>query len=109
MVRYHNPRLKNFDMARRNGRVLIDGGLYTPIREDGLIVAVEPTEALLSLFDTPAPEEQVFDVLLEFVTYHQWGTSEITDVCDRLRALGMRKGESGALYKAVRRGYCVPG
>ena len=108
MVVYDNPRLQNFDMARRNGRILIDGGLYTPIREGGLVVAVEPTEALLSLFDNPAPEEQVFDVLLEFVDYHQWGTPRVTEICDRLIALGMRRGESLTLYKAVRRGYCVP-
>lgn len=108
MVRYDNPRLTNFDLARSNGRVLVDGGLYTPIREDGLIVAVEPTEALLSLFESAAPEEQVFDVLLEFVTWHNWGTSEVTEICDRLIALGMRKGESLALYKAVRKGLSVP-
>lgn len=108
MIFYTDPRLKNFDIARSNGRVLIDGGLYTPIREGGLVVAVEPTEALLSLFDGQPPEERVFDELLDFVTWHQWGTSEVTEICDRLRALGMRKGESGTLWKAVRRGLSVP-
>ncbi len=108
MVSYFDPRLKNFDLTRSNGRILIDGGLYTPIREDGLVVAVEPTEALLSLFDVQPPEEKVFDALLEFVTYHQWGTSEVTEICNRLLYIGLRKGESLALYKAVRRGMSVP-
>jgi hypothetical protein len=58
---YTDPRLVNFDLARRNGRILIDGGLYTPIREDGLIVGVEPTPLLLSLFTEPPPVEKLFD------------------------------------------------
>src|SRR3954454_1332034 len=107
MVTYDNPRLQNFDMARRCGRILIDGGLYTPIREGGLVVAVEPTPLLLDLFESPPPAEQLFDVLLEFVDYHDWGTPRVTEICDRLIALGMRKGESLTLYEAVRRGLSV--
>ncbi len=29
---YDNLRLQNFDLDRLNGRILIGGGLYTPIR-----------------------------------------------------------------------------
>jgi hypothetical protein len=58
---YNNPRLVNFDLARRDGRILIDGGLNTPTREDGLIVGVEPTPRLLSLFTEPPPVEKLFD------------------------------------------------
>ncbi len=69
---------------------------------------MEPTEALLSLFESQPPEDQLFAVLLDFVTYLQWGTPRVTEICDQLIALGMRKGESATLEKAVRRGYFVP-
>ena len=77
---YTDSRLVNFDLARRNGRILIDGGLYMPIRKDGLIVGVEPTPRLLSLFSEPPPTEKLFDVLLEFVTYHDWGTPKVSEI-----------------------------
>ena len=104
MISSTDPRLKYFDLARSNGRILIDGGLYTPIREAGLIVGFEPTPLLLELFDSPPTTEKLFDVLLAFVTYYNGGTFDITRTRNELIALGMRRGEAAALYRAVRRG-----
>lgn len=105
---YKNVPIEALGHERSKGRILIDGGLYTPIREDGIIIGGEPTPLLLSLFDAPPQEDELFGLLVEFALHHDWGTPEITGICDRLLALGMRKGESLTLYKAVRRGMSVP-
>ncbi|MDG3006427.1 hypothetical protein [Paludisphaera mucosa] len=99
-----------FAHARTQGRVLIDGGLFTPIKEDGITVGVEPTAELLELFSEPPPADRLFDVLVRFSLYHDMvhDHGPMTEVVDELRAMGMRKGESGTLWKAVRRGLCVP-
>lgn len=101
---YTNAEGLAFAHARTQGRVLIDGGLFAPIKEDGLTVGVEPTPELLALFDVPPPADRLLDVLVRFSLYHDFGTPEVTGICEELRAMGMRKGESATLRKAVRRG-----
>jgi hypothetical protein len=61
-----------FIHARAQGRVLIDGGLFTLIKEDGLTVGVEPTAALLEPFSEPPPADRLFDVMVRLCSTTTW-------------------------------------
>jgi hypothetical protein len=94
-----------FGMARSQGRVLIDAGLFTPIREHGVTLGVEPTDTLIALFSQPPDTDALFDVLVRFCLYHDMpDQTEMIEVCDTLKGMGVVKDGILVIYKAIRWG-----